>query len=291
MGNAVEVRGLRLDYVNGQRRVRALDGVDLTLERGRAVAIVGESGAGKSTLAAVIGRLEPRGAELVEGLVRVADLDVFALDPGARRRFRREHVGYVPQDPIAALDPTMRIGRQLALALKLHNLPASPECCGAMLAEVAMADPQRVARLYPLGLSGGMAQRVAIALALIGKPQVVIADEPTAALDASVREEVITLLFRKAREINAGILWLSHDLRAVTRWCDDVAVMRRGRVVEHGPAARVLTDPSHPYTRHLVDSDPARIKPGQKLEALRGPFSDESADEDPDPCVEEGGHP
>ena len=266
---AVQISDLALDFT-GQTTVRALDGVDLDVVEGRAVAIVGESGSGKSTLASVIGRLQPKSARIVRGALSVDGTDVLALDANALRRYRRETLAYIAQDPIGSLNPTMRIGRQLELVLSAVGDDPSSARQIALLEEMLIAQPERVIRLYPHQVSGGMAQRVAIAMAMCRRPRLLIADEPTAALDSQVREEVMRLLFAQAREHGTTILWLSHDLPAVARWCDEVAVMYAGRVVEHGPADAVLGRPVHPYARALAATDPSRTPRGERLTGIPG---------------------
>ncbi|GAB3600333.1 ABC transporter ATP-binding protein [Microbacterium tumbae] len=266
---AVRIKDIALDFT-GASTVRALDGVDLEVAEGSSMAIVGESGSGKSTLASVIGRLQPRSARIVRGELEVDGRDVLALDDTALRIYRRDTLAYIAQDPIGSLDPTMRIGRQLGLVLRAVGDDASRGRQIALLDAMRIANPERVIRLFPHQISGGMAQRVAIAMAMCRRPRLLIADEPTAALDSQVREEVIRLLFEQARSQGTTILWLSHDLPAVARWCDDVAVMYAGRVVERGPAAAVLGSPLHPYSRALAATDPSRAKQGERLASIPG---------------------
>jgi oligopeptide/dipeptide ABC transporter ATP-binding protein len=266
---AVHISDLALDFT-GATTVRALDGVDLDVADGSSVAIVGESGSGKSTLAAVIGRLQPGSARIVRGALDVDGIDVLSLDDDALRAYRRDTLAYIAQDPIGSLDPTMRIGAQLKLVLRAVGDDGSPRRQVQLLESMLIADPARVVRLFPHQISGGMAQRVAIAMAMCRRPKLLIADEPTAALDSQVREEVMRLLFAQAREQGTTILWLSHDLPAVARWCDEVAVMYAGRVVERGPAAAVLGSPVHPYARALAATDPSRAKRGERLSSIPG---------------------
>ncbi|WP_334152864.1 ABC transporter ATP-binding protein [Microbacterium sp.] len=266
---AIRISDLALEFT-GATTVRALDGVDLDVADGSSVAIVGESGSGKSTLAAVIGRLQPRSANIVRGQLEVDGIDVLGLDDDALRAYRRDTLAYIAQDPIGSLDPTMRIGAQLRLILRAvgddDSMPRQVE----LLASMQIADPARVIRLFPHQISGGMAQRVAIAMSMCRRPKLLIADEPTAALDSQVREEVIRLLFAQAQEQGTTIIWLSHDLPAVARWCDQVAVMYAGRVVERGPAAAVLGRPAHPYARALAATDPSRARRGERLASIPG---------------------
>lgn len=266
---AIRISDLALEFT-GATTVRALDGVDLDVADGSSVAIVGESGSGKSTLAAVIGRLQPLSANIVRGQLEVDGIDVLGLDDDALRAYRRDTLAYIAQDPIGSLDPTMRIGAQLRLILRAvgddDSMPRQVE----LLASMQIADPARVIRLFPHQISGGMAQRVAIGMAMCRRPKLLIADEPTAALDSQVREEVIRLLFAQAQEQGTTIIWLSHDLPAVARWCDQVAVMYAGRVVERGPAAAVLGRPAHPYARALAATDPSRARRGERLASIPG---------------------
>ena len=266
---AVRINDIALDFT-GTSTVRALDGVDLEVAEGGSTAIVGESGSGKSTLASVIGRLQPASARIVRGELEVDGRDVLALDDTALRNYRRDTLAYIAQDPIGSLDPTMRIGRQLGLVLRAVGDDRSPARQIALLEAMRIADPERVIRLFPHQVSGGMAQRVAIAMAMCRRPRLLIADEPTAALDSQVREEVVRLLFEQARSQGTTIIWLSHDLPAVARWCDEVAVMYAGRVVERGPADAVLGRPLHPYSRALAATDPSRAERGERLASIPG---------------------
>ena len=266
---ALRISDLALEFT-GTTTVRALDGVDLEVDDGSSLALVGESGSGKSTLASVVGRLQPRSARIVRGRVDVDGIDVLSLGPEALRAYRRDTLAYVAQDPIGSLDPTMRIGAQLRLVLRAVGEDDSPQRRTALLEAMQIADAPRVLRLFPHQISGGMAQRVAIAMALCRRPALLIADEPTAALDSQVREEVVRLMFTQAREQGTTILWLSHDLPAVARWCDEVAVMYAGRVVERGGAAEVLGSPVHPYSRALAATDPSRARRGERLASSPG---------------------
>ncbi|WP_308798896.1 ABC transporter ATP-binding protein [Agromyces silvae] len=262
----LEVRDLVVEYQTGGTVVRALDGANLVVGAGETVGLVGESGSGKSTLGSVIGRLLPGNATYPRGSVHVEGQDVLALDRDEIRALRRDCLGFIPQDPVAALDPTMRVGRQLELALR--GLPTARADLVGHLERVRMRDPERVLRLFPHEISGGMAQRVMIAITMARAPRVLVADEPTAALDSNVRGEVTKLIFGLAKDAGTTVLWLSHDLRSVGRWCERVAVMYGGKVVEDGPAARVLGSPTHPYTKALAAADPALAAPGQRIETV-----------------------
>ncbi|RBM22188.1 ABC transporter ATP-binding protein [Prauserella sp. PE36] len=267
MTHLLQIDDLVVDYASGGRTVRALDGAALTVEAGETVGIVGESGSGKSTLGSAIGGLLPGAAKVVNGAVRVDGDDVNALGPKRLRALRRERLGYVFQEPIGSLDPTMRVGKQVELALRGRGTKADvlPH-----LDRVRLKDPERVARSYPHQLSGGMAQRVAIAMAMAGGPEILIADEPTAALDSQIREEVLGVIFSLAAESGTTILWLSHDLPAVAKRCSRVVVMYGGRVVESGSASEVLAAPRHPYTAALVRAVPGELAEGERLVPIPG---------------------
>ncbi|MFD5556111.1 ABC transporter ATP-binding protein [Streptomyces sp. NPDC127068] len=265
------------EYRTPQRTVRALDGVSLAVEPGGHVGIVGESGSGKSTLGLLIGRLLPSTTHYPRGRVLVDGRSVLDLPRDQLARLRRERLGFIPQDPVGALDPTLRIGRQLALALRTDGTERAPRAdrknradLVRRLEQVRIKDPERVLTLYPHEISGGMAQRVIIAMAMARNPAVLIADEPTAALDAQVRQDVLRLLFTLADEHGTTLVWLSHDLGGVARWCGRVAVMYGGRIVEDGPTTHVLGAPRHPYTAALAATDPARAVDGDRLRSIIG---------------------
>lgn len=260
----LDIRDLVVDYSKRDETIRALDGASLSVDAGDSIGLVGESGSGKSTMASAIGRLLPRNARYTSGSIEVDGRDVLALDPDGLRALRRELLGFIPQDAVPALNPTMRIGRQLQLAL--HGVPMGRSEQLELLERVRMRDPERVLRAFPHEISGGMAQRIVIAMTMARRPRILVADEPTAALDSSVRAEVTKLLFDLAADAGTTVVWLSHDLRSVGRWCRRVAVMYQGKVVEEGPAEQVLKSPAHPYTAALAAADPARAKPGERIE-------------------------
>lgn len=259
----LDIQEARVEYSTRGSLVRALDGATLRIEPGETVGIVGESGSGKSTLGLLCGRLLPANATVTATRALVDGGELLGLDNDGIRRLRRECLGFIPQDPVAALDPTMRIGRQLALALR--GLPTDTASLVARLEGVRIREPERVLRLFPHQISGGMAQRVVIAMTMARMPRLLVADEPTAALDSNVRAEVAKLIFGLAAEAGATVLWLSHDLRSVGRWCDRVVVMYAGKVVEDGPAQQVLEHPRHPYTGSLAAADPARATLGERI--------------------------
>lgn len=275
----VDIDGLVVEFRTPRGPVRALAGVSLQVEAGERLAIVGESGSGKSTVGNVIGALLPGNGRIAAGSVRVEGADLAGLDRPGLRRLRRETLGFIPQDPIATLDPTKRVGRQLALVVRDLGGDTSRAALAQLLAEVQITDPVDVLRRFPHQLSGGMAQRVAIAIAMARRPRILVADEPTGALDANVRREVLKLVFDAAEQNGATVVWLSHDLDAVATWCERVAVMYRGEIVEDGPTARVLLEPSHPYTRSLLAAMPSRLQRDVEVRT----YAEMSAAEDSNP--------
>lgn len=268
--SVISVEAFSAEYRTRRGVVRALDRVSLEISAGERLAIVGESGSGKSTLSQVLGRLLPRACRIVGGSITVLGRELDSLSPREVRELRRDALGFVPQDPIAALNPTARIGRQLALALSPLGKPTDRASLVSLLTEVKIADPERALGLFPHEMSGGMAQRVSIAMAMAREPRIIIADEPTGSLDAQVREEILDLIVRLTEASGASLIWVSHDLSAVRRWCDRVVVMHQGRIVEDGATTRVFTHPEHEYTRSLLAALPeAAAMDGASVQALK----------------------
>ena len=260
----IEAQGLAIAYETRDRRTYALDGADLRLAGDESLALVGESGSGKTTLGMAIGRLLPGAARRVAGDLWIDGRSVFAASEAQLRALRRDNLGFVFQNPMTALDPTMRVGRQVTLALGRKAGVAE------LLARVELNDPERVMRAFPHQLSGGMAQRVVIAMAIARQPRVVVADEPTASLDASVRDRVMATLQRLRAETRASLVVLTHDLRMVGRHADRIAVMYGGRPVETGATESVLKRPAHPYTRALLRAGAGGETPAGRLAPIAG---------------------
>jgi peptide/nickel transport system ATP-binding protein len=287
-GSSVVLRAedLVVEYTTRHGRVRSLDSASLSIETGQIVALVGESGSGKTTLGMAAGRLLASNAHHVAGTLTVAGRQVFDCDAGQLRTLRRRELGFVFQNPVAALDPTMRVEHQMRAATRAQHRAAgadddtgppgslrdelSSEVLTAALADVGLKDVRRVLRSFPHELSGGMAQRVAIAMVLRRRPRLLVADEPTAAVDATLRAQILTLLIKRCRDQGCALLLLTHDLHAVAEHTEHIAVMYGGRIVEAGPTADVLTDPRHPYTQALISALPGEEEPGQRLHAIQG---------------------
>ena len=267
MSVLLSVRNLVVEYTTQGGSVRALDGTDLELLAGETLGVVGESGSGKSTLGAAIGRILPEGARCDSGDIVLGNVSVFGSSDSRIREMRRRDLGFVFQNPMTSLDPTMRVGRQVALALGGAAGRAEVE---ALLLKVGLPDGPQVSRSYPHQLSGGMAQRVAIAMAIARGPRLLIADEPTASLDTSVRDQILDLLLSLREQTGASLIVLSHDLHMVAKHCDRVAVMYGGRIVEDGRSGAVFGRPRHPYTSALMGSAPGSEDPDGALRPIAG---------------------
>ena len=268
-GPLLAIRALVVEFASrdaaGQPRLaRVLDGVDLDVGAGRIVGLIGETGAGKSMTAMASIGLLPRDTRK-SGQVRFAGTDLLPLAGAALDQVRGARIGFVAQNSRAALEPVTRIGDQLVRLIRAHN-SIDPGAARAraidILAAVGIPDPRARYRAYPHELSGGMAQRVVIAMALVNQPQLVIADEPTTGLDVTVQAQVLDLLQEQVRARGAAALIITHDLGIVAQYCDDMAVMFAGRVIERGSVADVLARPAHPYTARLIAAARARLADG-----------------------------
>jgi oligopeptide/dipeptide ABC transporter ATP-binding protein len=252
----LELRDLRVRFRVPGGMLSAVNGVDLVVRRGESVGVVGESGSGKSaTCLAVLG-LHPKGTQ-VEGQVLFQGRDLASLDDRAMRSVRGKQIGLVYQDPMAALNPVRSIGAQLREPLMLHlgmNRKQANERAAELLARVGIYNPQRQLRAYPHEFSGGMRQRIVIAMAVACQPPLLLADEPTTALDVSVQAQVLDLLAELTRDLGIALVLISHDLSVVSSVADRVAVMYAGRVVEQSAAIPLFDAPRHPYTSLLLES-------------------------------------
>ncbi len=264
----LEVEDLHTHFIargldNRIRTARALNGVSFTLDAGRTLGLVGETGAGKSlTALSIMGLLRPP-ARIVQGRIRFDGRDLVEADEEALNALRGGSIALIVQSPRTSLDPLTRIGDQLVAVHRAHravDAATARERAIAMLAAVGIPDPARRMMAWPHELSGGMAQRVLIAMALINEPRLLIADEPTTGLDVTVQAQVLDLLRALVREKGIGAIVITHDLGVVAHYCDDVAVMFAGGIVESGPVRAVFGDPRHPYTRNLIAATPERLR-------------------------------
>ena len=254
------VEGLSIALPAGGDRVHAVEDVSFTLRRGEVLCIVGESGSGKSMLAGAVMGAIPGGLARAAGRITLGDLDLTALSDRKLRAVRGNRVAMIPQEPMAALNPVVRVGRQIEEVFELHtDLPSAERRARALalIADMRLPDPERIARSFPHQLSGGQCQRVVIAMALAMNPDVLVADEPTTALDVTTQAQILRLIC-DLREIHGhGGLFITHDFGVVAQIADRVAVMRQGQMVEIGDAAQVLKAPQHPYTQALIAAVPS----------------------------------
>ena len=270
----LDIQNLSIEFPIYQGAVRAVNGVTVQMERGEVVGIVGESGSAKSVTAMMAMRLLPEGRfKVTGGSVSLLGRDVLAARERDMLEIRGRDVSMVFQEPLTALNPTQRIERQMLEVIRLHRPCSKPEARALavrLLGDMRIADPEQVMQRYPFELSGGMRQRILIALAFSCDPQIIIADEPTTALDVTVQRQVLQLMRAKARDLGTAILFISHDLALVSQFCDRVYVMYAGSVVEDGPTAEVLGAPMHPYTRALLRALPENAQPGALLQSIPG---------------------
>jgi oligopeptide/dipeptide ABC transporter ATP-binding protein len=269
----LDIQDLSVGYRTETGMLQALRHVSLVVPEGKIVGIVGESGCGKSTLISAIIRLLAPNARIGSGAVRFKGSDLLALSPEQMRDLRGDEISMVFQDPMTSLNPVLTIGRQMSDVQHRSKISRSERAARSltMLDRVGIPDPEAQLQRYPHHLSGGMRQRVAIAMALMAEPSLLIADEPTTALDATLEVQIIHRLQELQRDFGCSILFISHHLGVIAELCDEVAVMYAGEVVERGAMRDVFLNPRHPYTQKLLDCDPARIaQPTRSLPVIEG---------------------
>jgi peptide/nickel transport system ATP-binding protein len=253
----LEVRGLSVSYRTSEGLLPAVRGVDLEVAEGEVLGVAGESGCGKSTLVSTVLRLQPKDAE-VSGTVSVAGADVLTMRWGDLRALRWADASIVFQGALHSLNPVHRVGDQIAEPIRLHEPAVPPDRVEARVGELLeqVGLPRGRQRAYPHQLSGGQRQRVMIAMALACRPRLIVADEPTTALDVMVQAQILDLLADLVRELGVGLVIISHDLSVLADVCDRVVVMYAGRVVESGTSEQVFSDPVHPYAQALSGAFP-----------------------------------
>ena len=271
----LEVVGLHTHFKTPRGVARAVDGISFKLERGRMLGIVGESGSGKSVLSRTIIDILPHdGSVLCQGNVLFEGRDLRTLPKRQMRDVRGRDIAMVFQDPMSSLNPVMKIGRQITEVLKKRRGFSAADArsqATKLVASVGIPDPEQQLDRYPMHLSGGMRQRVAIAIALAGEPKLLIADEPTTALDVSVQAQIMSLLRRIQKERNMAVIFISHNLGIIAGYTDDVAVMYAGQIVEHCETQELLNNMRMPYTEVLKDSAPElSARPHSRLAAIPG---------------------
>jgi peptide/nickel transport system ATP-binding protein len=273
---ALELVHVEIAFPTDRGRLRPVDGVSFRVMPGRTLAVVGESGCGKSVTALAVMGLLPRGGE-VGGAIRLNGEELLALSPEDRRARRGGEMAMIFQEPMTSLNPAFRAGEQVAEALRLHQgmtPAAAQEAAIAMFERVRIPEAARRAQQYPHQLSGGMRQRVMIAMALACRPKLLIADEPTTALDVTVQAQILALIDEMKRETGTAVVLITHDLGVVADHADDVVVMYAGRVAERAPAAEIFANPQHPYTIGLLGARPRLEGGAARLASIEGTVPD-----------------
>lgn len=273
MSALLEVRNLRTTFPSASGPLPVVDDISFSLASGEVLALVGESGSGKSMTALSILRLVPKPGQVVAGEVRLAGEDLLRLPVTKMRRVRGARIAMIFQEPMTCLNPVVAVGAQVMEAIQLHDSTSKADArarARELFAEVGIPDPDARLDAYPHHLSGGLKQRVMIAMALSMRPEVLIADEPTTALDVTVQAQILALLRNLQRDRGTAILLITHDLGIVNEIADRIAVMYAGRLVEVAPRRALLSDPLHPYTQGLLRSIPALSRPGERLPEIPG---------------------
>ncbi len=287
-GPLLSVRDLQVRFVTRDRTVHAVNGVSFDLDAGETLGLVGESGSGKSvTSLALLGLLPRRTAQIPAGEVRFADEDLLHAPESRLRQVRGNDVAMVFQDPMTSLNPVLTVGRQLTETLRTHlamDKQQARDAAADLLDRVGIPDPRRRLREYPHQFSGGMRQRVMIAMAIACRPRVLIADEPTTALDVTIQAQILELLRGLVETERMGLLLITHDLGVVAGVCERTAVMYAGRIVETGPTADLFARPRHPYTLGLLRSVP-RLDAGSDLPLAPIPGSPRDLTDAPSACA------
>lgn len=272
--NILEIKNLHTYFYTDSGVIKSVDGVDIELREGTTLGIVGESGSGKSVTAlSVMGLLMGTTGKVAEGEILFEGRDLTKLDDEERRKMRGEKISMIFQEPMTSLNPVMKIGDQITECILMHNNISKQEAWDKAVEMLKLTGVPRVERMmkeYPFRLSGGQRQRVMIAMALVCKPKILIADEPTTALDVTIQAQILDLMENLKQKTGTSILFITHDLGVVAEVCDDVVVMYSGRVVEKGDVRSIFASPSHPYTRGLLASIPKLGECAEELESIPG---------------------
>ena len=275
MGKLLEVRGLKTEFETSEGTVKAVDGISYDVEKGETVAIVGESGSGKSVGAlSILGLIPSPPGKVVAGEILFQGQDLLKMDDAGIRKIRGGEISMVFQEPMTSLNPVLSIGLQLTETMLVHlsmNQSEADKRAVELLGLVGIGEPERRLKQFPHHLSGGMRQRVMIAMALSCKPKLIIADEPTTALDVTIQAQILELMKNLSREMNVAQIIITHNLGVVARYADRVNVMYAGKIVEMGTALQIYHRPRHPYTVGLLRSVPRMDQPrGQRLIPIEG---------------------
>ena len=276
-GNTLTVRGLRTQFHTAKGLLPAVDGVDITVPRGKIVGLVGESGCGKSVTALSVMGLVRTPGKVTGGQILLGDRDLLALSPKELQKLRGDRMAMIFQDPMTSLNPVYTVGRQVSEALRLHknmNKAQARERTIDLFRQVGIPDPEGRFDAYPRELSGGLRQRVMIAMAMACEPELLIADEPTTALDVTIQAQILGLMEKLRRDHGTSILLITHNMGVVAQLCDDVYVMYAGQVVEHAETFELFRNPRHPYTLGLLKAIPSMEGEADRLYNIRGSVPD-----------------
>jgi oligopeptide/dipeptide ABC transporter ATP-binding protein len=271
----LEIKNLQTHFHIGKRIVKAVDGIDLTVRQGQVMAIVGESGCGKSVTSLSVMRLVPTPPAHISGEILFDGRDILKMSMEEVRAVRGKEISMIFQEPMTSLNPAYTVGEQIAEVVKIHSKQNAWARAVEMLDLVGIPSPSARAKDYPHQMSGGMRQRVMIAMALACNPKLLLADEPTTALDVTIQAQILDLIRKLAAEFNTALVLITHDLGVVAEMAQDMAVMYTGRIVEHGSVEKVFSSPLHPYTEGLLESIP-RLDGAKKqlLHAIEGMVPD-----------------
>ena len=269
----LEVRDLHTAFATPAGTVNAVNGVSFSLERGKVLGIVGESGSGKSVTAYSIMQILEKNGKIISGSIKIDGQELVGIGEKGMKNIRGNKVSIIFQDPMTSLNPTYTIGRQLVEAITLHtdrNKQQAKERAVEMLKLVNVNEPEKRMKQYPYELSGGMRQRVMIAMALACEPDILIADEPTTALDVTIQAQILELMQQLQKELGMAIIMITHDLGVVAQMCDEVIVMYAGSICEQGTADEIFYNPCHEYTKGLMRSIPTLSSEGERLQPITG---------------------
>ena len=269
----LEIKDLKTYFFTYAGVVKAVDGINLCLNQDEVLGIVGETGCGKSVTARSILKLVPEPGKIVSGEIKLNGKDVLAMNDKEINDLRGGQVAMIFQNPLSSLNPLFTIGEQVSHIIRIHQKVkqvAAKERAVEMFNQVRLPNPNQLLDKYPHELSGGQLQRIMIAMALSCLPQLLIADEPTTALDVTIQAQILTLMLRLKRETKTSIMLITHDLGVVAEVCDRVVIMYAGRIVEDAPVDEIFHEPLHPYTKGLMASIPGRNEEGQELAAIAG---------------------